>query len=362
MVKIEPSTNLQPAQAGSVNRTGQLFGTAVETPISTLLDFDKDGKQDGSLHLYHSRETNGYGYVPIPAISVKNGAGPTALLVGGNHGNEYEGIVALMNLARDLEAEWVQGQIIILPSLNFPAVMAGTRSSPLDGANLNRCFPGDALGGPTQVIAHYVSTVLLPRADLVIDLHAGGRSSEFIPCALLREDGSGRASPELRRLAEWFGAPVSFFSTGKGGGGSLTLSGECTRQGIACLTVELGGGEMLSRQGLQLASEGMKRILKQVGILPSIAVTTPNVTRWMEKGSNSRLHAPVAGIFEPRIQLGEYVSAGKLAGLIHFPDFPIREPAEVRFETSGYVLSRHIPALVGRGDELCTFLNDELRQ
>lgn len=361
MVRIEPSTNSQTGQAGSANRTDRIVGNGVETPISTLLDFDKDGKQDGSLHLYHSRETNGYGYIPIPAISLKNGTGPTALLVGGNHGNEYEGIVALMNLARDLQAEWVQGQIIILPSLNFPAVMAGTRSSPLDGSNLNRCFPGDAFGSPTQVIAHYVSTVLLPRADLVLDLHAGGRSSEFIPCALLREDENGQQPAELRRLAEWFGAPVSFFSKGKGGGGSLTLSGECTRQGIACLTVELGGGEMLSLQGLQLASEGTKRILKQVGILPSINVTTPNATRWMEKSSNSRLHAPVAGIFEHRIQLGEYVSAGKLAGLIHFPDFPLCEPKEVRFETSGYVLSRHIPALVGRGDELCTFLNDEAR-
>ncbi|MCQ1854982.1 succinylglutamate desuccinylase/aspartoacylase family protein [Neorhizobium galegae] len=362
MVKIEPSTNMQPAQSGSANGTGQLFGAAVETPISTLLDFDKDGKQDGSLNLYHSRETNGYGYVPIPVISVSNGTGPTALLVGGNHGNEYEGIVALMNLARELQADWVQGQIIILPALNFPAVMVGTRSSPLDGSNLNRCFPGNALGGPTQVIAHYVSTVLLPRADLVIDLHAGGRSSEFIPCALVREDETGQQPAELQRLAEWFGAPVSFFSTGKGGGGSLTLSGECTRRGIPCLTAELGGGETLSLPGLQLASEGVKRILNRVGILPSITVTTPNATRWMEKGSNSRLHAPAAGIFEPRIHLGEYVSAGKLAGLIHFPDFPLREPAEVRFETSGYVLSRHIPALVGRGDELCTFLNNELWQ
>ncbi|EUB98293.1 Succinylglutamate desuccinylase/aspartoacylase [Rhizobium sp. CF080] len=330
----------------------------METPVATPFDYDEDGKHDGFLRLYHSNETNGYGYVPIPVISVKNGEGPTALLVGGNHGNEYEGIVALMNLARDLEASSVRGRVLILPSLNFPAVMAGRRSSPLDGANLNRCFPGDPLGSPTQVTAHYVSSVLLPLTDLVIDLHAGGRSSEFIPCALVREGRNEHETTELARLAEWFGAPISFVSSGKGGGGARTLAGECTRQGIPCLTAELGGGETLSQRGLQLATEGVRRILSQFGILQSTALPTGASTRWVKKGPHDRLHADVAGIFEPRIKLGEHVSPGKVAGLIHFPDFPMRKPEEVRFESSGYILSCHIPALVGRGDELCTLVND----
>ncbi|SMF59296.1 hypothetical protein SAMN02982989_0915 [Xaviernesmea oryzae] len=331
------------------------------TPIETPFDYDEDGKQEGFLRLYHSRETNGYGYVPIPVISVKNGKGPTALLVGGNHGNEYEGIVALMNLARDLDQASVQGRVIILPSLNFPAVMAGTRSSPLDGSNLNRCFPGDAMGSPTQVIAHYVSSVLLLLADLVIDLHAGGRSSEFIPCALVREGCDEHETAELARLADWFGAPISFVSKGKGGGGSLTLAGECARQGIPCLTAELGGGETLSQRGLKLATDGVRRILSQWGILASTDPRAMTATRWVKKGPENRLHAHVAGIFEPRIELGEYVSPGRVAGLIHFPDLPMRSPEEVRFESSGYVLSRHIPALVQRGDELCTFVTDAIR-
>ncbi|MGK6317451.1 succinylglutamate desuccinylase/aspartoacylase family protein [Neorhizobium sp. DT-125] len=345
----------------SVQPRDELAARLMETPIATPFDYDEDGKQDGFLRLYHSRETNGYGYVPIPVISVKNGKGPTAFLVGGNHGNEYEGIVALMNLARDLEQASVQGRVIVLPSLNFPAVMAGTRSSPLDGSNLNRCFPGDAMGSPTHVIAHYVSSVLLPLADLVIDLHAGGRSSQFIPCALVREGRNEHETAKSARLADWFGAPISFVSKGKGGGGSLTLAGECARQAIPCLTAELGGGETLSQQGLKLAMDGVLRILSQCGILASTVPPTMTTTRWVKKGPDTRLHAHVAGIFEPRIELGEYVSPGRVAGLIHLPDFPMRKPEEVRFESSGYVLSRHVPALVGRGDELCTFVTDVIR-
>ena len=35
----------------------------------------------------------------IPISMVKNGKGPTALLTGGNHGDEYEGPIALFDLA-----------------------------------------------------------------------------------------------------------------------------------------------------------------------------------------------------------------------------------------------------------------------
>src|SRR6516162_3472035 len=78
-------------------------------------------------------------------------------LMAGNHGDEYEGQVALGKLIRSLEPAEVSGRIIILPSANFPAAMAGMRTSPLDEGNLNRSFPGDPYGGPTAQIADYIS-------------------------------------------------------------------------------------------------------------------------------------------------------------------------------------------------------------
>ena len=103
-----------------------------KTQVWTPLDFDVDGKQCDWLRVPYSTDLSGYGFVPIPVISIKNGTGPTALLIGGNHGDEYEGQVALAALAREIEAEAVRGRIIILPSLNLPAVEAGRRVSPLD--------------------------------------------------------------------------------------------------------------------------------------------------------------------------------------------------------------------------------------
>jgi predicted deacylase len=98
------------------------------------------------------------------------------LFVSGTHGDEYEGQVVLCELARTLRAEDIKGRVIIFPTANYPAALAGRRVSPIDDANLNRIFPGDPGGSVTQQIAWFITRELIPRADLVCDLHSGGSS------------------------------------------------------------------------------------------------------------------------------------------------------------------------------------------
>ena len=63
--------------------------------ITSEVDFDADGKHNGFLRLPHSVHRSAYGWIPIPIVMIKNGDGPTALLISGNHGDEFEGQVAL---------------------------------------------------------------------------------------------------------------------------------------------------------------------------------------------------------------------------------------------------------------------------
>src|SRR5258708_112891 len=123
--------------------------------VVTDIDFEKQGKQHGFLSVPHSTHESAYGRIQIPIVCVNNGPGPTILLVAGNHGDEYEGQVALQRLARDLKPDHISGRAIILPALNFPAVEAGPRVSPLDDGNLNPLFPRDPDGGPTPMIPPY---------------------------------------------------------------------------------------------------------------------------------------------------------------------------------------------------------------
>lgn len=329
------------------------------TQVWTPLDFEADGKQSDWLRVPYSTDLSGYGVIPIPVICIRNGAGPTALLIAGNHGDEYEGQVALAQLSRQIEAADVSGRIIILPSLNTPAVEAGRRVSPLDGGNLNRSFPGDPIGGPTAMIAHYVTTVLLAMADFAIDLHAGGRSCDYLPCALIRSGGSEKEQHTLADLADAFGAPVTSISDGSGGGGRTTFSAAGQGLGVPVLTAELGGGATLSRAGLAIAEQGLRRVLKRCGILPDIEIDPASPTRFMRvHGRGAFVYAMRKGLFEPAASLSTVVQAGQLAGLIHAIDRPWQAPEPVAFTEDGMVACRRAPLLTVPGDCLYKLLVD----
>ena len=87
-----------------MNAIAQAAAT-VANPITCTLDFEQDGVQHGFLKLPYSRDDSAWGAVMIPLTVVRNGNGPTALLTGGNHGDEYEGPVALSKLAQQLQPE-----------------------------------------------------------------------------------------------------------------------------------------------------------------------------------------------------------------------------------------------------------------
>src|SRR5438445_9556305 len=111
------------------------------SPISATVDLTANGIQHGFLRLPHSDDASAWGSIMIPITVAKNGDGATALLTGANHGDEYEGVIALLDLARTLSIDDVSGRIIIVPAMNYPAFRAGTRMSPIDRLNLNRSFP-----------------------------------------------------------------------------------------------------------------------------------------------------------------------------------------------------------------------------
>ena len=57
--------------------------------VRTTIDFERDGLQHGCLELRRAQDESAYGSVMIPLSVAKNGEGLTALLTGGNHGDEY---------------------------------------------------------------------------------------------------------------------------------------------------------------------------------------------------------------------------------------------------------------------------------
>ena len=322
--------------------------------IVAEVDFARNGRQQGFLRLFHSVHSSAYGFIPIPIVVLRNGDGPTALLVSGTHGDEYEGQVALCNLAKSLDPARIQGRVIILPAANLPAAIAGRRTSPLDQGNLNRLFPGDPDGTVTQQIAYHIEHELIPLADLVCDLHSGGSSLMYVPAALL--GGYVRDADNSRGVAalKAFGAPLSYvIETNQGG--DRTLSGGAMRRGVLALGTEMGGSGQVTRGALRIAERGVNNVLAHLGILPENARIAPDAAqRFLEVGGGDYfVYAPENGLFEPLAELGDTVQEGQPAARIHTPETPWAEPVTAHFARAGFVLCKRVPGRTMRGD--CLF-------
>lgn len=328
--------------------------SAPRSRIVSEINLDEDGKQLGYLRLPHSVHRSAYGWIPIPFACVRNGDGPRVLLMAGNHGDEYEGQIAFADLLRELEPADITGRVLFLTSANFPAAMAGMRTSPIDDGNLNRSFPGDPNGDVTAQIAFHIEHQILPQCDYVFDFHSGGSSLMYIPSALGRRNEDPAVTARLVELMEHFGAPISYI-TDSPQGDDRTLTAAAARQGVLAMGSELGGGGTLTPTALRTAKQGIRRILKAIGVLNEKVATEPAPPTQVMRvgGPDYFVYAPESGLFEPSVELGDEVQAGQPAGLIHFHDTPWREPATAVFAHDGIVLCKRMPCRTERGD--CLF-------
>jgi len=321
------------------------------TRIVTDVDYEKDGKQVGWLYLPYSVTRSAYGNIAIPVAVIKNGEGPSVLLMSGNHGDEYEGQVGLCKLIRALEPKDIRGRVIAVPGINLPAVLAGTRVSPIDNVNFNRAFPGDPNGTPTYAIAHYVDSVLFPMVSFFLDLHSGGSSLDYIPFVSMRTSGDAALDARAMAALKSFGAPIGMVWAHTIDAGFAQTA--ALRHGLVSLGGEFGGGGSVSVEGVRIVECGIKRFLVHAGCMPAGALPTGTLpaTRVVEvRNRDYFVLAPDAGLFEPLVALGDVVEAGRACGQVHFVDNPAREPVVARFRASGTVISQRHFGRVERGD------------
>jgi len=320
------------------------------TLITTEVDFNADGKQTGYLRVPHSVHRSAYGWLPVPITMIRNGNGPTLVAMGGIHGDEYEGQIAISRLACDLASEQVRGRLILLPMLNFPAAQAGLRTSPVDDGNLNRLFPGDPKGSPSEMIAHYVEEAIMPMADYAIDLHSGG-SSLFYPPTLLRGQGnSPDEAATLKRMQEAFDLPYAWVFTSGGGRTSTarTAMGAANRKGVVNVMAELGGAGVVTSDILKRTVRGLHRVLHALEMLPDYTPDHAKGTR--ELHARGLVYAYGDGVFEPLKAIGDDVAEGETVGTIHHPETPLQAPNEITSPYAGMVLCQRAMAPIRRGD------------
>ena len=320
-----------------------------DSPLTATVNFDQEGVQHGYLKVPYSGDDSAWGAVMTPITVVKNGEGPTALLTGANHGDEYEGPSALWSLSRELKPESIQGRVIMVPAMNYPAFRAAKRTSSIDGGNMNRAFPGRPDGTITEIVADYFNRVLLPMADYVLDIHAGGKTLDFVPFAAahILEDADQQARCVAAMKA--FNAPYSMMLLELDAQSMYDTAAES--QGKVFVSTELGGGGSADASTVAIARKGVGNLLKHAGILAGEPEIDESVFLDMPDG-NCFVTSEHSGLLEMCVNLGDDVKKGELLALIYDIDRTGTEPVPYYAKMDGILAGRHYPCLTKPGDNL----------
>ncbi|MHC3941819.1 N(2)-acetyl-L-2,4-diaminobutanoate deacetylase DoeB [Paenochrobactrum sp. BZR 201-1] len=317
------------------------------SPITATVDLNKKGIQHGHLRLPYSRDDSAWGSVMIPICVIANNEGPTALLTGANHGDEYEGPAALFELAQTIDPAEVNGRIIIVPALNYPAFCAGTRTSPIDRGNLNRSFPGRADGTVTEKIADYVTRYLIPLADIVLDFHSGGKTLDFLPYAAAHELPNKDQEANCFAAVQAFNAPFSMKMLEIDAVGMLDTTVE--EMGKVFVTTELGGAGTATATSIEIARKGTCNILRHVGILKGNIDIRPS--QWLDMPSDDCFtFAQNDGLIAFNCNLGDKVKKGATIARIYPLGKTGIAPIEYHAALDGVLAARHVPGLIKTGD------------
>ncbi len=319
------------------------------------IDFDSPGKRH-YLVAFHLDGTWGNSLVPLTVVVGRRGNNANGVLCfGGTHGNEYEGQIAVKRLCADLDPDRLSGRVVLMPQLSESACNAGSRTSPLDGVNMNRAFPGNPRGTISFRISNFVKRHVFPLGRVVIDIHSGGNEGAFPICTSFHPIPDPAQRKEIATVSRLFDTPFVLIYASTMASGLLTDEAEA--EGKVTIGGEFGGGESTSRSGVRHAYEGVWNVLRHYGMVegpvtPIRPAGSPAPTLIRADKLEQYKPCPRDGVWEPVVDPGDAIKAGELVGRLHdFADHSA-PPLEIRSPADGYIAMMHLSARPRKGQTL----------
>jgi len=249
-------------------------------------------------------------------VSVIRGVqeGPTLALIAGTHGYEYPGIIALQRIRQELDPSQMSGTLLLVHIANPPSFYGRTiYTSPADGKNMNRVYPGKADGSLSERIAHAITLEVIERSDYLIDLHAGDGNEALRPYVYLPETGDETLDTASRGLALAFGLDHIVIDAGRAQPADASIYTDQTAisRGIPAITTETGQLGFTDDYWVSLAERGILNVMRHLGMIPGEARRNESVV-WLENYEVVRANA--SGIFRPAVRDGYFISKNGVLG------------------------------------------------
>jgi len=273
--------------------------------------------------------------LPVKVIRAEK-PGPVILLTGGLHGDEINGIEIIRRLLSNL-SELRKGAIIAIPLVNIYGFIQNVRGVP-NGKDINRSFPGNKTGSLANLVAYILMSEIIPQIDYGIDFHTGGASRANYPqlrCTFNIEKNM--------ELANAFKPPVILHS----GLIDKSFRKAAFKKGKHILVFETGESLRYDEFGIEVAIDGTLRMLHYLGMIND-APKADYFTDIYEK--STWIRAKYAGLFRPRIQLGDTIKKRQLIGRITDP-FGM-EAFKIQSKQDGRVIGINNNPVIHKGDAL----------
>ncbi|MBS0206860.1 MAG: succinylglutamate desuccinylase/aspartoacylase family protein [Planctomycetes bacterium] len=248
--------------------------------------------------------------------------GPTLLITGGVHGDEFEPMAAIRRLIDLFEAQardvsGFRGRVILVPVVNEAAFVRGHRCAD-DGLDLARTCPGRPDGSITEQTAWALSE-FIRRADFYIDLHTGGTELSVYPLAGYVMHANPAVLDAQRRMARAFNLPIVWGTAANLEGRSLSVARDAAVPAIYC---EYLGAATCHPEGVEAYVQGCLNVMSELGMLDR-AVPEDRIEHVVENPRPDSGHmqvchpSPVTGYFETCVKLGDVVQSNDPLGTVY---------------------------------------------
>lgn len=285
----------------------------------------------------------------VEVYELDAGPGPTVVILGGVHGDEYEGTLIAASVVAEA-GTWLQrGRLRVVPVANPSAYAAARRESEEDGADLARSFPGSPDGTWTDRLASLLAAEVIAGADLLIDVHSAGE--RFAMPLLAGAVTSGPLAATSVSAAVSLGLPWVWLHPEIAAGRTLSSA---LAAGVAPVYIECPGGPS---PDLDVVTEVMcclREMLATFGMATSSG-RGPTDSRLVVSGGDLDVDvvwSTYDGLFVPAVAAGDTVETGDVVGRVLDPRAPLAPPHQVTSPLSGVVMFLRRSARVSADDRI----------
>lgn len=300
-----------------------------------ISDFNLTELREGKFRVETFRLTDGSMLtLPCGILSNSNDSNspPITCIVGGQHGNEWNGIYISQKIFKEMKNKEIRGTLIVLPILNPLAFNQKSRVSNIDNIDLNRTYLSNSYRKPTEILGKLLFENIFSKMDYIVDIHTGGPGEYFPHVAVQSRERVISASLIFPNIIKTSGQ-----------NGSLVSSSE--KRNINSYLIEIGKGRDINYEYTNKAIKGLKNFFKGINLYKG------KINRNKEEifENKEKISSPISGFLETNLDLGDYVDKNEKIGEI---ERVLGESVEVKSPVSGKIMYLRKEKAVSEGESI----------